>query len=299
MKERLDIFDLCAICEARLHQPPVVRVGKNRLVPCGLCGSWTCLPRPDAREYTALHDNPDYFEHPYFQQGRRKVTRALEARCREIFTRIAKGIEVEKLRGERVLDVGCDTGTFLTAGARLFGIIPVGVDVAGRAVQVASESGIEAYHCNIASAPEELKDFPLITAIDLIEHLIEPGEFLAQVQRRLRAGGVLYLETPNIRSLVYRAGSLLCRLTRGWPQSTFERLFPPEHLEYFTSKSLVGLARKHGLEEVWIGQRILPFRDLAVALPVRLGLTAWQVLDVLVGRRILICALFRRRTTGE
>ena len=77
-----------------------------------------------------------------------------------------------------------------------------------------------------------------------------------------------------------------------------ERIFPPQHVQYFTSASLAGLARSVGFEMVRIDNRVLPWSDIGAAAPVRAGMSAVQMLDRLAGTRILICALLRRPTTG-
>src|SRR5207244_4713047 len=117
---------------------------------------------------------------------------------------------------------------------------------------------------------------------------------LRQMRDRLAPGGVAYLETPNIRSLVYRAGRLLHRLTGGRPRPVFTRLFPPQHVQYFTERGFRVLAEAAGLEVVWLDKRVLPFADLATAVTVALALSVLQAFDRLFGTPILLCAVVRR-----
>jgi SAM-dependent methyltransferase len=283
----------CAICGAALRGEPEIRLGKSHLQACSACGSWTYLPRRSSPEQAAVHDTEEYFDHPYFAL-RRCVTPVLVRRCRGIFARLEPEIDIATIRGHRLLDVGCDTGGFLQAAAQEFGVVPVGVDAASRAVAVAQQQGIEAYLTPIESAPDHLRDFPLITVIDLIEHVIDPASFLRQVRARLRPGGLVYLETPNIQSAVYRIGRSLGRLP-GWrPTEMLERLFPPQHVQYFTLASLAGLARAVGFEVVRIQTRVLPWNDIAASLPVRAATSVAQLSDRWTGTRILIWAVLRR-----
>jgi 2-polyprenyl-3-methyl-5-hydroxy-6-metoxy-1,4-benzoquinol methylase len=283
----------CAACAASLSRRAMVRLGRARLERCDTCGSWTYLPRPTAHQQAAIHDNEEYYAHPYFQ-GRRKHEQALRRRCRQVFRLIGEVIPEEDLRGERLLDVGCDTGAFLLAARQLYGIVPVGVDVAQRAVAIARKQGVEAYDRDLGSAPTQLRGFRVITAIDLIEHVSDPRQFLQQIHDRLRPGGVAYLETPNISSLVYRTGCVLCKLTNGHPRRTFERLFPPQHVQYFTENGFASMARRSALELVHLGKRPLAFADLATSLGVAVGIGGLQMLDRLMGTQILLCALLRR-----
>lgn len=283
----------CSVCTTTLSGPVRVRLGESQLIECAGCGSWIYLPRLSVQQQATIHDTAHYFEHPYFQ-GRRQAGAVLDRRCRNTFARIEAGINLESLRGERMLDIGCDTGRFLTSAANQFGIVPVGIDVSAQAVQRAAQQGLEVYHTALEHAPDHLTDFRVITAIDLIEHLIDPSALLRQVFIRLRPDGVLYLETPNINSMVYRFGRLLCQITGGQPRPVFERLFPPQHVQYFTNSSLATLAKQCGFEVVRLDHRTLPPTDISTSLPIRLGVAALQLLDLLFGSKILLCALLRR-----
>ncbi|HYL76560.1 MAG TPA: class I SAM-dependent methyltransferase [Bryobacteraceae bacterium] len=279
----------CVVCNSGLPQRPVVEFGRCRLHACPRCGSWTYLPRPNSADQSAIHDTGDYFDHPYFDL-RRRLSPSIIRRCRYAFTQL--GLAADSLRGQRVLDIGCDTGVFLQAAAQEFGIVPVGVDTASRAIAAAQQQGIEAYCAPIEQAPEHLHDFPAITAIDLIEHVAQPGDVLRAIRRRLRPGGALYLETPNIRSMVYQFGRALSHAVQ--PQQLLERLFPPQHVQYFTESSLAALCRSAGFEVVSIGRRALPWEDIATSFAVRAALAPLQLADRIFGTEILICAVLKR-----
>ena len=283
----------CVVCGAALSRNVAVRLGPSFLCSCNHCGSWTYLPRPSAAEQAAIHDNPEYYEHPYFNL-RRTITSAQRRRCRDLFARLSTGVESSSLVGERLLDIGCDTGTFLKTASEQFGIVPVGLDVSERAVQEAVQQGVEAYRSKIEDAPAHLADFQVITAIDLLEHVPDPAAFLREVRQRLRPGGVLYLETPNIRSVVYRFGKLLAAVTGGRPAGLIARLFPEQHIQYFTPTSLHSVARKAGYEVVQLGCRVLPASDIAASLVPLLAIGALQAFDRLLKTEILIWAVFRR-----
>ena len=287
----------CAVCGAPLQSSSsavVVRLERSRLVRCASCGSWTYFPRLTADAQAGLHKAEAYFEHPYFRH-RRRSTGPLRRRCREVFTRLADGANLRTLEGERLLDVGCDTGAFLKASAEMFGVLPVGVDVSEAAVDEAKRKGIEAYRASLETAPAHLSNLAAITAIDVIEHVASPWAFLEAVYERLRPSGVVYLETPNVASSVYRVGRVLCRMSHGHPRAFFERLFPVQHAQYFTVDSLRMLAQHCGFEVVRLDTRRLPLRDIGTSLIVKAGVAGLQIADRMVpSDRILICALLRR-----
>jgi 2-polyprenyl-6-hydroxyphenyl methylase/3-demethylubiquinone-9 3-methyltransferase len=281
-------------CHGDLRRGPYVRLPTLSLHLCSHCGSLTALPRPTAAELASLHDGPEYYNHPYFRERRRRAER-VEWRCRQAFFKLAGvGVSIDALRGARHLDIGCDTGEFLLAASRLFGTVPLGIDISARAVGEAEARGIEVYHGDMEGAPPLLNDFPLITAIDLIEHVADPASFLSAIAARLRPGGVCYLETPNIRSIVYGLGRTISRLTGGWPASLCERLFPPEHVQYLSAAGLQAMARACGLGLASLTTRRLPSADTAASLPVRAAMSGLQALDGILGRQILFCAVLRR-----
>jgi 2-polyprenyl-3-methyl-5-hydroxy-6-metoxy-1,4-benzoquinol methylase len=243
----------------------------------------------------AQHDDDSYFGHPYFAL-RREVSAAAIRRCRDVFRRLALAVATDQLANLRLLDIGCNTGAFLQSAAQEFGMIPVGIDVGRAAVEAAIRNGIEAYQARIEDAPAHLTGFPAITAIDLIEHVTQPLQFLQAIRKRLRPGGVVFIETPNAGSFVYRVGGILCNLTGAHPRKLFERLFPPQHIQYFTPGSLAALAETAGFEIVRIGTRVLPGPDIAASAFVRLAMASLQLPDRCTSRRILIWAVLRRNT---
>jgi len=148
----------------------MVRLDPAVLIQCAACRSWVYLPRPTAAEQATRHDLPAYFDHPYFS-NRRGADVVAQRRCQKAFASIGSVISLDNLAGERLLDVGCDTGAFLSAAVEQVGVVPLGVDVSSRAVREAQQNGIEAYHADLQTAPATVRDLAVITAIDLIEHV--------------------------------------------------------------------------------------------------------------------------------
>jgi 2-polyprenyl-3-methyl-5-hydroxy-6-metoxy-1,4-benzoquinol methylase len=286
-------FCRCAICETPLPAAVKVRLPAAHLKACPACRAWTYLPRPTQERQSVLHNGGSYSDHPYFEL-RRTIGPRQRRRCRWIFSRLAKAVDVAGLRGKRLLDAGCDTGAFLAAAAEQYGVVPVGVDVAEAAVEAVRGRGIEAWHSTIEEAPQSLMGLPVVTAIDLIEHVSHPARFLREVFRRLEPGGVVYVETPNIESAVYSAGRMLSLVVRGRESDLMERLFPAQHVQYFTQASLAALGRSCGFDMVWQGTRVLPWGDIAASAVVRAGMAVLQTVDRLARNCILICAVMRR-----
>ena len=46
-----------------------------------------------------------------------------------------------------------------------------------------------------------LKKFDIITAFDVIEHVLDPLNFLRKLKKKLKKNGIIFVYTPNIDSL--------------------------------------------------------------------------------------------------
>ena len=108
----------------------------------------------------------------------------------------------------RVLDVGCGAGLAAEALARL-GHVVLGLDAAGEAVAAArahaAGQGLPLeYRAGTAEdlVAEGLR-FPVVTALEVIEHVSDPTDFLRLLARLVEPGGLLFVSTLNrtLRSL--------------------------------------------------------------------------------------------------
>ncbi|GAA2726058.1 class I SAM-dependent methyltransferase [Cellulomonas aerilata] len=152
--------------------------------------------------------------------------------------------------GATLLDVGSAHGWFLER-ATAEGLHAVGVEpdvgVAQRAIDAGSSVRVGFFPD--ALAPDER--FAVITFNDVLEHLPDPRAALAQSVERLAPGGLLVVNIPDRRGLVYRVADVLRRVG---VTSVFERLWqvglPSPHLWYFDGPGLVRLGRDLGLEPV-------------------------------------------------
>jgi SAM-dependent methyltransferase len=254
------------------------RQGGAVLAPCPACGSWTAQPRPTPADVVLLHDSETYFAKPYFAP-RRGRTEAAEQRAR----RVLEVLPPRRLAGRRLLDVGCDTGDFAAAAARVANVVACGVDVSVRALDQARAHGVTTFHGELADSPFD--DVALVTAIDVLEHVADPVALLRAARDRLSPDGLIYLETPNALARVYRLGRTLARVPGANRTSALQRLFPPEHLQYLTSHGLEALAARSGVRPASLFTRRLD--EIAGGRALLAGLDALQVR----GSEILLCAI--------
>ena len=138
----------------------------------------------------------------------------------------------------RLLDVGCGAGSLLRA-ARNHGWDAQGIDVSASAVSHVRKLGFEVFHGELKDAQLKYEQFDVITAAEILEHLFDPAAVVKEMNRLLRPGGLLWLTTPNCRSLSARVMGL------GW-----RVVSPPEHLQLFSIEGLRTLLLRAGFSEV-------------------------------------------------
>ena len=128
----------------------------------------------------------------------------------------------------RVLDVGCSTGAFLHQLQQRFpGSYQVtGLDVAGPALDHAERYGVPVSRVPFLEHGSGEPAFDAITFWAVLEHVEQPGQFVARAASLLRPGGHCFVLVPNLRSLAVR---LLGKRYR---------YLMPEHLNYFTADTL-------------------------------------------------------------
>jgi 2-polyprenyl-3-methyl-5-hydroxy-6-metoxy-1,4-benzoquinol methylase len=175
-----------------------------------------------------------------------------DARLREAFLLARVAAEGGRMgRRPRVLDLGCAEGHFADALARE-GAEVVAVDVAEEPLRRA-----QAHHPELdarlvepeASLPFEGSSFDVVWAGETIEHIADTQQWLSEVRRVLRSGGVLLLSTPD--------HGLFLRLRLGLSGRAFEAHFDPlaDHLRFYTRRVLVDLLAGFGFEEVTVARR--------------------------------------------
>lgn len=126
-----------------------------------------------------------------------------------------------------LLDVGCANGEFLIQ-IQALGWRATGIDVDDAALARAREAGLDVAHATLTE-PGALagRRFDAITLSHVIEHLHDPPAALRGAYELLAPGGTLWIATPNLRSLAYRAF-----------RSDWLSLDPPRHLVVFTPDAL-------------------------------------------------------------
>lgn len=232
------IFHRCPICHTALSPSRIV-VAEGPLLECPNCGQLVSGCNTDQYHAALQMWNTAHGTSPQPRAVRR---------YREVVTRRLR--KAEQLLGHRagmkLLDVGCSSGALL-AIAKDMGFEVRGVEPAHEAAQTAIRAGFQVHEGYLSDARYSDDQFDIITLFEIVEHLRDPIELVAECARILKPGGILVVNTPNAHS--WSAETL------GGQWEGFSLFGLGGHISFFSPRSMGELARRSGLAVEWIETR--------------------------------------------
>ena len=147
-------------------------------------------------------------------------------------------------RYAKVLDIGCSTGnTGVMLKEHDLCQWVCGVEPFEKTASVARGRLDQVIVAPIEQALTQIEDesFDCILCLDVLEHLVDPWMVVAQLERKLKQGGVLITSIPNIRHI----GVLLPLVAMGRWSYADSGILDRTHLRFFTKhsvKQLIGVS---------------------------------------------------------
>jgi 2-polyprenyl-3-methyl-5-hydroxy-6-metoxy-1,4-benzoquinol methylase len=212
----------CPVCgQSEIH--PYLQKGELYLVRCARCTMIYANPAPAEFASGEYYDRSgaDYYLSP--------------AKLESDYASVRFERELRLFRrhcaGGAVLDVGCSSGAFLfQLNQRFPGCYQVlGTDVSGPPLDYAEKRGVAVVRGSFLQQDFGERKFDAVTFWAVLEHLLEPGQFLEKAWSVLKPGGLCFVLVPNMKSLAARM--LGARY----------RYIYPQHLNYFTKATLTRL----------------------------------------------------------
>jgi len=223
----------CPICGPGTREVPLWKKNQLQYVRCDRCGLVYINPQLTDDSVARI-----YSEMLYDQKSDRLDL--LLDHLDRYKSSLLKRFERYRRTGN-LLDVGCFKGFFVYSAAHR-GWVAMGTEVSRPAVQFARRQlGLTVEQGDLLNLERFHRgQFDVITLFDVIEHLSRPDRYVRRAYRLLRPGGLLYLETPNVRALP--------RYLLGKRWTIFHRL----HRYYFQPETIDRLLRKAGFERIGI-----------------------------------------------
>ncbi len=216
----------CIICSKKRFKK-LYAINNYSIVKCLNCSFVFIAPLPGKKELDIFYKKFKFSDGFVFE----KLLR-IDAR-RSLSNLNAMGIK----KGS-ILDVGCGAGFFIDEARKQKWNVK-GIDTAKSPIVYASKK---------LKLPAEQKDilkhktsetYDVISLQQVIEHLVDPYLVLEKINKLLKKDGILCVSTPNIESWL----SIVLK-------ERFNYLIPPEHILYFSPKTLEVLLEKAGFKVI-------------------------------------------------
>lgn len=248
-------LDHCLACGSRRLARVAMRYewqgGRFPAARCRDCGMLFLSVQPVGETLARMY-SAEYFEQD-FRCGRSDARSTDEAAFRAENDGLLDRLEPLRAQG-RLLEVGCASGLLLKR-ARERGWKVTGVELSPEAVAQARSLGLDVREGTLNDARLAADSYDVVFMGDVLEHVPDCRETLAEVARVLVPGGHAVVRGPiTTHSLARRAGLFLY----GSLGRDIVLREPPYHLWEFRPGSLAALARRCGLEVVAIEQSKIP-----------------------------------------
>ena len=159
------------------------------------------------------------------------------------------------LEGLAILDVGCGGGLvsepLARLGARVTGLDPAMENVEAARRHASGQGLAIDYRCgSVEELGAEGLQFDAVACLEVVEHVPEPGAFLAACARLVRPGGLMLLSTINRTAKAYLLAIVGAEYILRWlPVGThqWDRFVTPDELARHLRDAGLGPARFEGL----------------------------------------------------
>lgn len=202
---------------------PYTPLSPHHLVKCGSCGLVYTALEPSNADLLAFY-------------SRYLTVEDVSAVTMQRYEEVLDSFEPFRKNG-RILETGCGSGIFMQRAA-LRGWQVHGTEIGEHALTAARSRGVDMIEGSLDRKNYPAEHFDIVCSIEVIEHLLKPRPELQNVVSVLRPGGLFYVTTPNFNCIARRVSP------SDWNVASY-----PEHLTYFTPRTLHRMLASEGLEK--------------------------------------------------
>ncbi|MFA6980087.1 MAG: class I SAM-dependent methyltransferase [Ignavibacteriaceae bacterium] len=211
------------------------------IVKCIACTTYFVNPQIafTSEEWKTLYEN-DYFGG--------QTEWLMKKREEELNERFSRLMRYAKNNIKTFLDVGCGEGKTLEK-ANSLGWEAWGVDVTDSREKEAKHENIRFITSTLLSANLPSDYFDCIYCDSVLEHVLNPTEYLTDIHRILKKGGVVYIGVPNEESFFNDIKKLIFFfLQKKQVAAQLKPFDTPYHIVGFTKKSLTMTIKQNKFE---------------------------------------------------
>jgi SAM-dependent methyltransferase len=218
--------------------PKVTKIIRKdyKVAECNSCGLYYIIPQIDfsAEEWKYLYDENYFFEKSSWYHKNRERDR------KERFNNIIK-YSSNEIRN--FLDVGCGEGyCLLEAESR--GWNAFGLDINDNRIDKAKKNNINFINSDLPSSKLREDFFDVVYMDSVLEHVINPLDYLSETKRILKKGGILYIGVPNEDSLFNDFKKLFYKISSQQVAPKIKPFKSPYHIIGFNKNSLENILNR-------------------------------------------------------
>ncbi|HDY67080.1 MAG TPA: class I SAM-dependent methyltransferase [Candidatus Scalindua sp.] len=198
----------------------ILKVKQAQIIRCKSCGLARTFPVPNPN-YANYHcDFPESEESPQI--------------AKRYYSIVSSQVRYFKKQG-KLLDVGCSVGWGLECASQM-GFESYGIEIDKQRAELANKPGLNVFCGQLEDAQHPDKEFDVIVANHVLEHILELNKFITESKRILKDDGVLAIGVPNYKSLIV-----------SWKRERWSAWCVKYHIWHFEPKTLRNIFRKHSL----------------------------------------------------
>jgi SAM-dependent methyltransferase len=201
------------------------------VVVCTVCGLVFLNPQPTPEALDQFYSQEYYSKSPTITDAK-SLTQEKIWQWDFLFNWLVDNL-LGEIKDWDILDIGAGYGTWLQWFDKSNRV--AGIESSQQACKVAvSIFGLKVYESDFLTNDLPAEGYDLVSGLAIIEHFNDPLAALVEMNRLLKTGGSLYLQTPDVHGMVLRQG--------------IARYYKVVHTYYYSLVTLSSLLAKAGFE---------------------------------------------------